>query len=216
MKFRIIGYTSVFLFFLFTQKSIAQVVYKAEVGFHTGISYYLGDANAVMFHHPLPDYGLVFRYNFNERLVAQAEFNNTAVTDGVDFNNTINAFDVCGEFNFFDFIFREYRPDSRKYSTYIYAGLGMMYYDYNTKPQLKFSYPFGVGFKFRLLDRLKMNIQWSQRLLLTDQMEGLMIYNNPSGLNGSNLMNNDLLSTFTIGLTYDIWKKGCNCNNNSY
>jgi hypothetical protein len=41
------------------------------------------------------------------------------------------------------------------------------------------------------------------------------IFNNPNNLNGTNVFNNDLLSTITIGISYDIWKKKCDCLNNN-
>jgi len=215
MKLKLIKLTTViFLLFLFSNV-FSQSEYKAEIGIHSGVSYYLGDANSLIFNHPELDYGLVFRYNFNERLAAHAEFNNTVITDGI-FSNPVNSFDLYGEFNFFDFVYKQYKPASRKYTTYLMAGVGVMYYQYNSVPQIKVSYPFGVGFKVRLLERLKLNVQWTHKLLLSDQLEGLPVYNNPWGLNGSNLLNNDLLSEFTIGLTYDIFKKGCNCYNTLY
>lgn len=74
-----------------------------------------------------------------------------------------------------------------------------------------FSYPVGLGYKFMLGERLNLNLSWSNRLLLTDKMEGKSALNNANGLNGSNIFNNDLLSTFSVGLTYNIWKKSCNC-----
>jgi hypothetical protein len=212
MKLKSIGIVAVFSFFFCAESVKAQSEYRAEVGLHSGVSYYLGDANSLIFNNLQPDYGMIFRYNFNERFLAQVELNNTTVTDKV-FSNMLNSIDVCGAFNFFDFDYKGFKPDSRRYSTYIMLGMGMMNYKYEGDQAFKYSYIFGVGFKWKLLERLKLNIQWTHKLLLTDQMEGISMYNNPADLNGSNLLNNDLLSTLTIGLTYDVWAKKCKCYN---
>jgi hypothetical protein len=210
MKLKLIRVVAFVSILFCTGWASAQTEYRAEIGVHSGVSYYLGDANSVIFKNMQPDYGMMFRYNMNERFSAQVEVNNTNITDGI-FNNTLNTADVCGIFNFFDFDYKVYKPFSKKYTTYILAGAGMMDYRYEGVRNLKFSYILGVGFRLRLTDRLKMNVQWAHKLLLSDQMEGLNQYNNPAGLNGSNLLNNDVLSTFTIGLSYNIWSKKCNC-----
>lgn len=209
---KIIRFIAIFSLIFYSGKLTAQSAYRAEFGLHSGVSYYLGDANSIIFKNSQPDYGMVFRYIFNERLLFQSEVNTTKILIDNELK-PVNMIDVCGEFNFFDSDYKVYKPNSRKYTTYILAGVGLMNYQFEGAQDYKFSYNFGVGFKLRLIDRLKLNIQWSHKLLLSDGLEGKSEYENPSGLNGTNLLNNDVMSTFTIGLTYDIWKKGCNCHN---
>lgn len=210
MKLKLVRFVALVSILFCTGLAGAQTEYRAEIGVHSGVSYYLGDANSVIFKNMQPDYGMLLRYNLNERFSAQIELNNTDVTDRV-FNNTLNTAEICGSFNFFDFNYKKFKPFSRNATTYILAGVGLMDYRYEGIQNLKFSYILGVGFRYRLYDRLKLNVQWAHKLLLSDQMEGLNQYNNPAGLNGSNLLNNDVLSTFTVGLSYDIWSKKCKC-----
>jgi hypothetical protein len=87
-----------------------------------------------------------------------------------------------------------------------------MLYDYEKQSQFNFSYLFGVGVKFMIGERMNLNLRWSNRLLLSDQMEGIESLNNTYDLNGSNLLNNDLLSTLSVGLTINIFTERCNCN----
>ncbi|MBN2766616.1 MAG: hypothetical protein JXR27_09615 [Paludibacteraceae bacterium] len=202
--------------------SYAQERYRAEIGPVGGTSFYLGDANSKLFANQQAAFGLQYRQKFNSRLALSADWHLTDIVgEGMlpnaviqRFDNRVNAFDLSGEFNFFDLEDKPYRPFSRKYSTFIFAGVGGMHYLYEQSPQLKFSYMFGVGAKFMLSDKLNLQLKWSNRLLLTDQLEGVRALNNPGHLNGSNLLNNDLLSTFSVGLTVNIFKERCNCNNN--
>ena len=67
--------------------------------------------------------------------------------------------------------------------------------------------------KLKLGNRWNINLQWSNRLLLADNLEAISTFNNPNGLNGYNIFNNDLLSTLTVGISFDILKRECNCMN---
>lgn len=67
--------------------------------------------------------------------------------------------------------------------------------------------------KLKLGNRFNINLQWANRLLLTDNLEGVSTLNNANGLNGSNVFHNDLLSTLTVGISLDVWRKECNCMN---
>lgn len=196
-------------------------VYFSEIGLNGGTSFYLGDANSTLFKNPQLSGGLIYRQKFNPRLAAHVEWNYTTVkgngllTDGssLAFNNTLNVIDLCGEFNFFSYERKEYLPFSKIFSPFIFAGIGGMLYNYKgvSLNFPKFSFPFGVGFKLMLGNRFNLNLMWTQRLLLSDQMEGVAEFNNPAELNGTNVFNNDLLSTFNIGITYNFWKKKCDC-----
>lgn len=211
-------FTALVLVFYFPISN-AQEEYHAEIGIDGGISYYLGDANSKLFANPQMTYGFIYRQKFSPRFAAHLNLNTTRVTGSkllstgstITFDNPVQAIDICGEFNFFDYEDKAYKPFSHKYSTFIFAGIGAMYYGYNGGNNFMFSYPFGVGFKMMLGKRFNLNLKWTHSLLLTDQMEGLKVLNNPANLNGSNIFNNDILSTLTVGLTFNIWKEKCNC-----
>lgn len=222
MNFKLIRYCFVSLLTVISTQLIAQNNYRGEIGINVGSSFYIGDANKTIFKNQELTYGLIYRHKFNARLAASADWNYTKLSGSsivfdnttVTFNNPVNTLDVVAEFNFFDLEDKSYKPFSRKYSTYIFAGLGSMFYAYESKNEQAFSYPFGVGMKFMLNKKLNLNIKWSNRLMLSDQLEGISTLNNVNMLNGSNLFNNDLLSTLSIGLTFNVFKDRCNCNNN--
>jgi hypothetical protein len=190
--------------FLLVSTVRSQSEYLAELGVNGGISYLLDDKNSVPFNNTFLELGLIYRHNFNERLSAHLAWNNTR---NIYFNplDTImlNIIDLCGEFNFFDLIKRQYKPRSTNFSPYIFAGAGFAF----NQQTSGFNIPFGVGIKYKLGSRFNLNAQWAHRLMLnTDKLEGI-----ESALNGSNFMNKDLISTFTIGLSYDFWKRPCDC-----
>jgi len=229
MNFKIIRYLLAGFFLVLLNALKAQnseQVYFSEIGVNGGTSFYIGDANSTLFKNPQLSAGIIYRQKINPRLAAHFEWNYTTVkgsgtiTDGSSalFNNTLNVFDICGEFNFFSYERKPYLPFSQIFSPFIFAGIGGMLYQYeNTSLNFpKFSIPFGVGFKLMLGNRFNINLMWSQHLLLSDQMEGISVFNNPAGLNGTNLFNNDLLSTFSLGITYNFWKKKCNCSNETF
>ncbi|MDP4240474.1 MAG: DUF6089 family protein [Bacteroidota bacterium] len=206
------------IFGLISFQLSAQDEYKAEIGIEGGGSYYLGEANSHPFSNMRMAYGGFFRYRFDQRLAARVELVSATVAGQGINDNSVYAGDLCGEFNFFDLEKNQYKQFSKTFSPYIFAGIGMMtgVYDGQTSPE--FSLTFGVGLKVKLVDRWNLNIQWSNRVLLADNLEGTGIhstYNNSNSLNGSNILNNDLLSTFTVGLSFDIWKKHCDCENSS-
>lgn len=222
MTFKIVRSTILSVLLVASTSAYSQVEnYKAEIGILGGTSYYLGDANNKMFANNQFDFGLIYRHKLNPRIAISAMWNNTKVIGGVDataFENRLNTIDLVGEFNFFDYEDKVYRPNSRKHTLFLFAGLGGMIFPYATSDgeslDFMFSYPVGLGYKVMLGKRFNLNLIWSHSLLLTDKMEGLPIFNNQIGLNGSNLLNNDVLSTLTIGLTFNIWKDKCNCNQN--
>ena len=205
IRFFILG-----VFALLSVHLAAQDEYHAEIGVNGGGSYYLGDANSQLFNNMQFAYSGFFRYCLNPRLAAKIEIANTVVSE-TGFKNQARATDVCGEFNFFDLEKNEYKQFSKTFSPYIFGGFGGVVYSQS----FTMSIPFGIGMKVKLGNRLNFNAQWTTRLLLADNLEGLPAFNNSHGLNGTNLFNNDILSTFTIGLSVDIWKKLCDCENSS-
>ena len=220
MKLKLIRLIIVSVLCLISARSAAQDEYKAEIGFNIGGSYYLGDANHVLFNNMQPALSGFFRYCFNPRLATKIEITSTTVT-GDGFSNGVIASDLTGEFNFFDLEKNPYKQFSKTFSPYIFAGFGMMNYSAEnivTGPRLsKFtpSIPFGLGMKVKLGKRWNLNMQWTTRLSLSDNLEGTELLSNPKQLNGSNPFNNDILSTLTVGLSFDIWKKNCDCLNSS-
>ena len=205
-----------FLFLLVSLSVVAQDEFRSEIGPVFGSSLYTGDAAITYPKNAEVTYGLLFRYHFNERLALRTEWNTTKTsgTYSRNFRNDITALDVCGEFNFFDYTHHSYKLTSRRYSPYIFAGAGLMAYPYESSSfTVNPSVLFGAGFKMKLNKRLNLSLQYAGKLLLADNMEGVEALNDAAQLNGTNFLNNDLLSSFTAAITIDFWKrkKDCKC-----
>ena len=220
MNFKLIRYAITgFLLLLAGLVNAQEDTYFAEIGVHGGSSYYLGDANNVLFKNAQLSYGLIYRQKFNPRLAAHLSWNSTIVAGSgliddvnIPFNNRVNAFDLAGEFNFFSYERKEYLPFSKTFTPFIFAGVGGAL----GNSVATMSLPFGVGFKAMLGDRLNLNIMWSNRLMFNDNLEGKADFNDHAGLNGTNIFNNDMLSTLSVGITLNIWKKKCDCSSESF
>jgi len=192
----------------------AQEIYYAEIGVNGGFSNYFADVNKGALSDQSLSYGLIYRQKFNTRTAIQANWNMTKITstEFSEINNRINLIDICGEFNFFDLEKRVYKPFSRDYSPFIFAGPVMVLYDYETKPQFDLGVTVGVGMKVLIGKQVNLNAMLAYRVLGTDKLEGLSAYNNPTTLNGSNPFNKDMLWTFTVGITFNFWKSNCDCH----
>lgn len=222
MKFRLIGLL-VLCCIIFNNSNInSQENYRAEIGVNGGGSFYLGEGNKALFKNLQPAFGLIYRQKFNPRIAGHINWNYTSIVgnailaDGSTepYDNVVNAVDFCGEFNFFDLEKKEYKPFSKTFSPFIFAGIGGMLYSSETTQTFKerISIPFGVGFKMMLGERFNLNLMWSNRLSLSDKLEGKDSLNDPANLNGTNIFNNDFLSTISIGLTFNIFKEKCDCS----
>jgi hypothetical protein len=186
--------------------------YQGEIGVMGGGNFYIGETNSQLFNYTRVAYGGFFRYKTNPRLALRADLTRVTVAGAGNVNNPVNIGDICGEFNFFDLEKNPYKRYSKAFSPFIFAGASILTDVYQSQTTPELGLVFGVGVKLKLKNRWNLNAQWSNRLLLTDKLEGYNdLYNNPFKLNGSNIFNNDFLSTFTVGVSYDIWKKPCDC-----
>lgn len=206
------------VFALFSANTFSQVNYNIEIGVSGGGSYYLGDANSQLFNNMQQAYSGFFRYNLNPRFAFKAEFTKVSQIVGPNnsfVNKTVNIGDLCAEFNFFDLEIHESNRFCKKFSPFIFTGIGIMTDVYTNQKAPEACLPFGVGMKLKLAERWNLSVQWSNRLLFSDNLEDNPKYNNSDNLNGSNVFNNDLLSTITFGISFNFWEKRCNCLNNN-
>ncbi len=232
MNFKIVKHISFFIiFFSFLELEAQPKVYYSEIGALGGTSFYMGDYNKQLFKNAQPAYGLIFRQKFNPRIAAHANINySNILIDSVYVNNSNIEFpvdpykyqmismDACAEFNFFSYEDKPFRPFSKKYTTFLFAGIGAgtgIYQLQNTdsisfKPF--YSIPFGIGFKAMLGERFNFNALLTSRIVYPFDKINLFA-NTPT--TSSSVFNKDFYTTLSIGITYNIFRKECDCNNNS-
>ncbi len=216
--------------FLFSQDDI----YRAEIGLEGGEGLYLGDVNSVARLDLLlkntkniqPSFGLEFRYKVNPRIAFRLGYSYVGINgdyryayakkiEEAKIDNNIHVFDLWGEYNFYDLNGNRYKRFSKQISPFIFCGLGSVLMPNGIEKSLspKFSMPFGFGVKFKLKQRWNFSVKWINRLLLSDDLEGVKRWDNPIPKTTSNWLNNDVYTGLSISLTYDFWEKSCNCNN---
>jgi len=216
IRFFILCVLALFSAQLSAQNKYVKDEYQAEIGIAGGENFYLGETNSKMFNYSRVAFSGFFRYRINPRIAFKADLTRAVVAGYGIVDNPVYSGDLSGEFNFFDLEQNPYKLHSKTYSPYIFSGLSVLTDVYNGQKLPILGLLFGVGMKVKLHARWNLNAQWSNRLLFSDKLEGsALLYNNPNTLNGSNIFNNDFLSTFTVGVSYDIWKKPCDCMKNN-
>jgi hypothetical protein len=86
--------------------------------------------------------------------------------------------------------------------------------------------PVGIGVKWKFAPRWQLQACWQHQIYLSDNVEGYMreydnaeaiadygnsILSNSHDLNGSNLFNNDLVSTLTVGVVFEFGRREKKC-----
>ena len=87
--------------------------------------------------------------------------------------------------------------------------------------------PIGVGVKWKFAPRWQLQLAWQHQIYMSngDGLEGVICQDDPSKfndsyqMNGSNILNNDIISTLTLGVVFEFAreKKVCvECQDDDY
>ncbi|MDD4777548.1 MAG: DUF6089 family protein [Fermentimonas sp.] len=201
-----------FIGLFFPAKAISQE-YKFELGAATGTSFYMGDANKTkLYLNPGISGGVFFRYNINfnwaiktNLLIGQVSGNkkdsgNTLPFDkGRDFSRIFKELGAQVEFNFLPYSDKYSYVGTKPYSPYVFAGAGLTQAS-GEKSFIGFNMPLGIGFKYKVRNRVNIGVEFSMRKLFADHFEAL---DNPYGIRSSMLKNKDWYSLTMIFLTWE-------------
>jgi hypothetical protein len=155
-----------------------------ETGLFGGITYYNGDLNpGVPFQSSRPAFGIIARYSEGTRwafrmsftsggLSSDGRFSRVNTVRSESFNKSISDLGVVAEFNFFDY----FTGSEKTYATpYIFGGFSIFAaQEGNFAQSLSFnhiSFPFGVGFKYSLTERLGLTVEWKMHKTFTDDID---------------------------------------------
>ena len=175
-------------------------MYHCEIGVQGGLGYYVGELAPHVFSQVSVAYGAQFRYKFNQRWALQTKIQRQYANE-----KSLWALDVNAEYNFFRFGSESHDYRVKQITPYISLGVGASAYDgWNLGAYL----PVGVGLKWKFADRWQLQAAWQHNVYVYngDGLEGSPDYNNTHGLNGSNVMNNDVTSTLTLGIVFEFGK----------
>ena len=149
-------------------------------------------------------------------------------------------FDITGEYNFFRLGLNEYDIHMRKLTPFMFLGVGMTaqnmvladmdvaYPKFLVADDEKLAYamyiPVGVGLKWKMAERWQLQLAWQHNVYVLngDGLEGIVDktnpdrFNNSYEMNGSNIMNNDVTSTLTLGVVFEFAPKKKICTQCRY
>lgn len=204
--------------------------YKYEAGGMAGAAFYMGDANkTVLFREPHAAAGAIFRYNRNFRWAYKASLavggvsgntlsSGNAFPDGnqASFSRTFIELGGQVEFNFFGYSDKYAYLGTKKFSPYLFTGLGL-----TTATGKDFfcglNVPLGAGLKYKIKNRLNLGFEFSFRKLFGDSFDrpdkngfGL---SDPYGIKSSFLKNKDWYSLTMFSITWDFGMRKDPCLN---
>lgn len=161
-----------------------------------------------------------------QRVVNTIEKDNAWRFAAGKYTNPMWHFDLTGEFNFFRFGIDPYNIHMRTITPFIFLGVGftaqnvyandtlaypMVTANNNSNIEYAMYIPLGVGVKWKFAERWQLQLAWQHNIYVMngDGIEGVIdrarpnILNNSYKLNGSNVMNNDVTSTLTVGIVFE-------------
>lgn len=225
------GVLSVIITLLFSLVNVGlfSQEYTYEIGGMAGVSSYMGDANRHrLFLHPGAAGGVLLRYNLNLQWAIKA----TALGGSVSGSTTYSrnrfpsgqqetfqrAFAEIGsqiEFHFLRYSNEHEYLGAKHYTPYVFTGVGMTLAE-GENAFLGANVPFGMGFKYKLKNRMNIGAEVSIRKLFRDDFD--VVGNSkswsldaPFGIDSSPLKNKDWYSFAMIYMTWDFGLKTDPC-----
>lgn len=207
--------------------------YKYEIGGMVGTSFYMGDANkTAFFKESNLAFGAVFRYNQNFRWAYKGTFAVGGVSgdtrnSGNVFPHAQNAsfsrtfYELGGqvEFNFFSYSDRYAYLGTKRFSPYIFTGLGITFAS-GDNSFFGANLPFGLGLKYKIKNRLNLGFEFSFRKLFGDDFDkpnkGGLGLDDPYEIKSSSMKNKDWYSLTMFSVTWDFGMRKDPCLNINY
>ena len=203
--------------------------YKYELGGMVGDAFYMGDANKNAFFKGMnPAVGAVFRYNANFRWAFKGNLmwgQVSGSTEGLEnvfpdnaqasFNRSLVELGGQMEFNFFPYSDKFAYAGAKRFTPYVFLGLGITY---GTGNEAFFgpNIPLGVGVKYKIKNRINLGCEFSFRKLFGDKFDVTngdnAILDNPYQISGSFLKNKDWYSFLLLSVTWDFGPRNRPCN----
>lgn len=219
------------LWIISTANSHAQE-YKYELGGAAGVSFYMGDANKTkLYLHPGMAGGFLFRYNIDFHWsVKVGMFAGNVSGKSEDsgnifpferhdsFHRTLVELGTQMEFNFIPYSDKYAYIGAKPYTPYLFTGIGATYAT-GGKHFLGANIPLGVGFKYKLNNRVNMGCEFSMRKLLQDDFDvtaknSEWNLDTPYGIESGFLKNRDWYSFTMFFLTWEFSLREDPCRGN--
>lgn len=201
--------------------------YRFEAGLGGGASFYMGDANRRLYSNSNGAAALMLRYNVNPRFSTRATlsaaglsgdsrnaFGQLPLDEQTRFSRSIYELSVQAEWGFL-----AYSPlfsDEDRLAPYGLAGIGAAFMPEPATNDWALCLPIGLGIRYRLAPRVTLGLEWSMRFTGSDRLDvtdnmtpGL---EDPMSIKGKGIKNKDSYSLTMLYLSFDVFEKPCNCN----
>ena len=197
--------------------------YKMEVGAGGGMVGYLGDYNDNIAKCMQPSGMVVLRRNFNPymglrltgtlgKLKGSYKDEKTYYPENAEysFNRSMVDVNIVYEYNFWPYgTGFDYRG-AKRFTPYIYIGLGGTYVSGNSNNVLAMNITLGLGVKYKVTERLNVGLDWGIHFALSDKLDGVV---DPYSVRSSGAFKNkDAFTTLQLSLTYSFAAKCKTCN----
>lgn len=199
--------------------------YKFDFGAGIGMSGYIGDANrSNIFKNPGFEGELSMRYIGDSRWALRgvvSTFGLSGNTAGMadilpgnvsyDFTSQAYELSVRGEFNFFAYGIGETYKRLRRWTPYLTLGIGGAMASSGGHTAGAFTIPMGVGFKFKLRQRLNLGVEFTMTKAFSDHFDGLQL-SDLNQIKTAFYKNTDWYSRLTVGITYEFGERCETCH----
>ena len=200
--------------------------YRMEIGAGVGVVTYQGDLGGSLTKNMQPMASMVLRRVFNPymalkfsaaygKLKGSSADSNTYYPDYAAsqyrFNKTLVDAGVTYEYNFWpEGPGQDYRG-AKRFTPFIFAGLGATYAGGEGNSAFTANVPIGLGVKYKAGKRLNVALKWAEHISMSDKLDGVK---DPYGIKSSGLFKNtDCYSAIQLTLTYSFMPKCRTCHN---
>lgn len=200
--------------------------YRMEIGAGVGVVTYQGDLGGSLTKNMQPMASVVLRRVFNPymalkfsaaygKLKGSSADSNTYYPDYAAsqyrFNKTLVDASVTYEYNFWPYGTGQDYRGAKRFTPFIFAGLGATYAGGEGNSAFTANVPIGLGVKYKAGKRLNVALEWAEHFSMSDKLDGVK---DPYGIKSSGLFKNtDCYSAIQLTLTYSFMPKCRTCHN---
>lgn len=200
--------------------------YRMEIGAGVGVVTYQGDLGGSLIKNMQPMASVVLRRVFNPymalkfsaaygKLKGSSADSNTYYPDYAAsqyrFNKTLVDAGVTYEYNFWPYGTGQDYRGAKRFTPFIFAGLGATYAGGEGNSAFTANVPIGLGVKYKAGKRLNVALEWAEHFSMSDKLDGVK---DPYGIKSSGLFKNtDCYSAIQLTLTYSFMPKCRTCHN---
>lgn len=198
-----------------------------EVGIGGGGSFYMGDVNSRLYSGTNGMVSALARYNVNPRFSLKANLaaagisgqtdmaNGVLPGDDLKFSRTLYDLGFQIEWGFCAYGAANWNGTNR-IAPYGLLGVGLTFAPEPEQNDFAANIPIGLGVRYKLSERVNLGLEWTMRFSTSDRLDvtsnGSPSLENPFMIKGKGIKNKDSYSFTMLYVTFDVFKRPCNCN----